>query len=145
MAESEENAGKKSEATPSESVAGSAFYRETVDSIAESQAVIGKAMAAAEPGAVFGAPVERGEYTVITCSEVGGGLGAGFGSGVDESGAGGGGGGGGGGSFGRPVALISIGPDGVEVQPIVDVTKVGIAAIAAVGALFMAWGRMKGN
>jgi uncharacterized spore protein YtfJ len=76
---------------------------------------------------------------------VGGGLGAGFGSGVDETGTGGGGGGGGGGSFGRPVALISIGPDGVEVQPIVDVTKVGIAAIAAVGALFMAWGRMKGN
>ena len=114
------------------------FFAARVDSTAETQALIAKAMLAAEPNAVFGAPVERGAYTIITCSEVSGGLGAGFGGGQEGSG-----GGGGGGSFGRPVAVITIGPAGVDVQPVFDMTKVGIAAIAAFGALLVAWGRMK--
>ena len=42
-----------------------------------------------------------------------------------------GGGGGGGGSSGRPVAAIVIGPDGVKIEPVVDVTKIGLAAIGA--------------
>jgi hypothetical protein len=33
--------------------------------------------------------------------------------------------------MGRPVAAIVIGPDGVKVRPIVDVTKVALAAVAA--------------
>lgn len=117
----------------------SGFFSAQVDSTAGTQALLAKAMHAAEPNAIFGAPVERGAYTVITCSEVGGGLGAGFGGGKEGSG-----GGGGGGSFGRPVAVITIGPAGVDVQPVFDKTKVGIAALAAFGALLMSWGRMKG-
>jgi uncharacterized spore protein YtfJ len=104
-----------------------------------------KVLAAASPNVVFSQPVEAGGYTVITASEVfaGGGFGYGGGSGptdaqtaaADAPQASGHGGGGGGGSSGRPVAVISIGPDGVKVDPVVDVTKLGIAAITAWGAL----------
>lgn len=50
----------------------------------------------------------------------------------------GGGGGGGGGASGRPVAVISIGEDGVQVEPVVDATKIGLAFFTALGSmLFM--------
>ena len=111
--------------------------------------LLDKILAAARPGAVFSEPVHSGDYTVITASEVtaGGGFGSGFGSGPTSAGsatgtgesgsasatqpseAGGGGFGGGGGSHGRPVAVIVIGPDGVRVRPVVDVTKIGLAAV----------------
>ncbi len=39
--------------------------------------------------------------------------------------------GGGGGSSGRPVAIIVVGPVGVAVKPIFDITKVALAGIAA--------------
>ena len=47
----------------------------------------------------------------------------------------GGGGGGGGGSMGRPVAAIVISRDGVEVKPVLDVTKVSLAALTAFGGM----------
>ena len=37
--------------------------------------------------------------------------------------------------MGRPVAVIAIGPDGVTVKPVVDVTKIGLAALTTVAAL----------
>jgi uncharacterized spore protein YtfJ len=106
------------------------------------------------PEAVYGQPVTAGDYTVITASELTASFGTGFGggSGVSpnesdgESGESvgfGGGGGGGGTTMARPVAAISIGPNGVEVNPIVDPTKFGIAIATAVGAMFMALGRMR--
>jgi uncharacterized spore protein YtfJ len=108
------------------------------------ETVFEKIYAAAQPGAVFSPPVVSGAYTVITASEVAAGGGFGFGSGSgptqgseetpasgEASRVGGGGGGGGGGSSGRPVAAIVIGPDGVKIQPIVDATKVALAAIGA--------------
>lgn len=103
-----------------------------------------------KPGIVYSEPVAVGEYTVITASEVtatfGTGYGGGGGVGPEEDGQPsgyGGGGGGGGATTARPVAAISIGPDGVNVQPIVDPTKFGIAIATAVGAMFMALGRMR--
>jgi uncharacterized spore protein YtfJ len=112
--------------------------------------ILEKMFAAARPGAVFGQPVEAGGYTLITASEVtsGGGFGVGTGRGpaprdsrrpspveaAPPSGGqpvGGGGFGGGGGSMGRPVAVIAIGPNGVTVRPVVDVTKVALAALTA--------------
>jgi uncharacterized spore protein YtfJ len=60
--------------------------------------------------------------------------------------AGGGGLGGGGGSHGRPVAVIVIGPNGVRVRPVVDVTKIGIAAVTtwlAMFLMFRRWRRMR--
>lgn len=110
--------------------------------------------AVAQASAVFSAPVTAGEYTVITASELmaGGGFGSGFGTtppqpaGAPSEAAGrrsagsGGGGGGGGGARARPVAAIVIGPKGVTVRPVVDATQLGLAALAAFGALF-AFGR----
>jgi uncharacterized spore protein YtfJ len=110
-------------------------------------------LAAAQPGAVFGKPVKSGDYTIITASEVGAGGGFGIGSGIGSepseasearpsSGAGGGVGGGAG-SMGRPVAAIVIGPDGVKVEAIVDVTKALLAFFTAWGAMGLMLARVK--
>ena len=113
---------------------------------------------------VYGEPIAYGETILIPAAEVltGLGFGLGYGSGTaqgeekpDGSGAGGGagggagsgagsgtgsgsggGGGGGGRTLSRPVAVIIASPDGVRVQPIVDPTKIALAALTAVG--FMA-------
>lgn len=109
-----------------------------------------------QPGAVFSEPLTSDGRTVITASEVIVGMGVGYGSGggssagkeVDEevpeegkvsmpAGEGFGGGGGGGGySAGRPVAAIVIEPEGVRVEPIVDVTKVALAFFTMLGSVF---------
>ena len=93
--------------------------------------------------AVYGAPVRQGETTVIPAAEVlsiaGFGLGSGSGSRGDadpgQTGSGSGGGGGGR-VLARPVAAIVISPGGVRVEPVVDVTKLAIAAFTTLG--FMA-------
>jgi hypothetical protein len=41
------------------------------------------------------------------------------------------------------VAAISIGPDGVKVEPIVDVTKIAIAMFTAFGAMWVALSKMR--
>jgi uncharacterized spore protein YtfJ len=116
----------------------------------QTAAMVEKIFAAAQPGAVYGQPVASETYTVITAAEVtsGGGFGMGIGLGPpsrpggtaaaaadaaqpEDRQTGGGGGGGGGGSMGRPVAVIAIGPDGVTVRPVVDVTKVALAGLTA--------------
>ena len=84
----------------------------------------------ASPGTIFSAPKELGETLIVTAVawERAGGFGFGSGTGAsgdDETGSGSGGGGGGA-SQGRPVAVIRIGPGGVEVKPVIDFTKVGI-------------------
>ena len=130
----------------------------------ESMKVVDKIFAAAQPGAVYGAPVVSGSYTVITASEVVAGGGFGFGRGVGRAPAitsnqtpgeqtpraqgqgsvgGGGGGGGGGGSSGRPVAIIVIGPDGVRIRPVVDATKLALAAITTWGAMAVMLRKMR--
>jgi uncharacterized spore protein YtfJ len=112
-----------------------------------------KVLAAAQPSAVFSAPVVSGAYTVITASEVFAGGGFGFAGGAapaEHSGqprssvtapgmATGNGGGGGGGSHSRPVAAVVIGPKGVKIRPIVDATRIALAVMAAWGGVaFMA-------
>ena len=93
--------------------------------------------------AVYGAPIRQGEAIVIPAAEVlsiaGFGLGSGSGSRGDadpgQTGSGSGGGGGGR-VFARPVAAIVISPGGVRVEPVVDVTKLALAALTTLG--FMA-------
>lgn len=88
---------------------------------------------------VFGSPVEFGETVVFPMAVVerAGGFGFGAGAGTDgEEGGGGGGGGGGGSAAGRPVALVEVGPRGVRVTPVLDFTRLGIAALGALLALF---------
>jgi uncharacterized spore protein YtfJ len=109
-------------------------------------ALLEQIFAAAQPGAVFGTPFTSGAFTVITAGEVnaGGGFGssrgtplnlvgkkAATGSPTGETG----GMGGGGGASGRPIAAIVIGPDGVTVKPVLDLTKIVLAGIAALGAI----------
>src|SRR5262245_11657238 len=116
----------------------------TVKSWEQGTELVARLFNVAQPNAVYSEPVTKGDYTLITASEVtvtmGFGYGGGGGTGPDmaeapagEGQASGGGGGGGGGGFalGRPVAAISIGPDGLRVEPVVDVTKLGIAFITA--------------
>jgi uncharacterized spore protein YtfJ len=116
-------------------------------------------LSAADSAAVFGQPVSSGDYTVIPAAEIaaGGGFGSGMGFGSprmrrsaapaasgEPAGEGssteatvegaGGGGGGGGGAMGRPVAVIVVGPDGVEVKPVLDLTKISLTALGAFGA-----------
>ena len=112
----------------------------------EGLALMGKVTDAASPKAVFGEPIQQGDTTVITASSVNVGLGYGLGGFVlDRSGSEhdkrhevNGGGGGGGGSYARPVAVISIGPDGVKVEPIVDITKICLGFFSMFAALFAA-------
>jgi uncharacterized spore protein YtfJ len=105
---------------------------------------------------VYGEPIQHGETIIITAAEVltGMGFGLGYGAGSAQgegmpessgeasdggSGSGSGAGGGGGGAgrtLSRPVAVIVAGPDGVRVEPVVDPTKIALAALTAFG--FMA-------
>jgi uncharacterized spore protein YtfJ len=114
----------------------------------------------AGPTAVFGAPVERGDTTVIPCCRVSVGLGFGGGGGAGPARTGeaqgdtqadtqaghaptatGEGIGGGGGSQGRPVAAIVLTPGRVQIRPIVDVTRVAFAGMATAVALALLIGR----
>lgn len=105
----------------------------------------------ADPSAAYAPPVTQGSRTVVLASEITATLGVGFGAGEDMPAAGadpsktshGSGGGGGGFSAARPVAAITIDNNGVTVQPVVDVTKLGIAALTALGAMALAWMRMR--
>ena len=126
---------------------------------AQSLELIDKLIATARPAAVFSQPVTAGDYTVITAAEVS--IGVGFGSGggggsqpaekqaaegeaqeQPENNGYGIGAGGGGASTARPVAVITIGPSGVEVEPIVDPTKIAIALFTTVGAMALMGSRM---
>ena len=133
-----------------------------------SQQILEKFVETARPSSVFASPLTAGEYTVITASEVYAGMGIGFGGGGGSAPAGseepagdqppaeqpatdenlppgsgvGYGGGGGGVALGRPVAAITIGPDGVRVEPIVDVTKIAIALFTTFGAMALMFSRM---
>jgi uncharacterized spore protein YtfJ len=117
----------------------------------------------AQPGAVFGEPVTSEEHTIITACEVKVGMGFGYGSGggsgtgpiegeekseegaeIPREGTGYGSGGGGGGvSGGRPVAVIEIGPHGVQVEPVVDVTKIALAFFTTLGSMFFMLNKMR--
>ena len=91
------------------------------------------------PGTVFSTPERIGDDLVITTAawERAGGFGFGGGQGTDAEGDSGGGGGGGGGgtSQGRPVAVIRVGSGGVDVQPVIDFTKIGITVIVSLIAV----------
>ncbi len=97
-----------------------------------------KITAAANPNVAFSQPVEANGYTVITASEAISSGGFGLGGGAQGQG----GGGGGGFSMARPVATIVIGPEGVKVRPVIDVTKLAIAAITAWGAMAITLSKM---
>ncbi len=138
----------------------------TTASWSATASVIEKLFSVTRPGAVFSEPVSAEGHTIITASEVMVGMGVGYGIGAGSasseeseeeqegekeleaaaersSGEGYGGGGGGGGfSTGRPVAAIIIEPEGVRIEPIVDVTKLGLASFTMLGSIFLMGFRM---
>jgi uncharacterized spore protein YtfJ len=102
--------------------------------------------AASGEGAV-GPPTTVGDHTVIPLVETfaSGGFGAGSGGAAEGEGdnAGGGGGGGGGVGRSRTVALADVGPDGVKIRPVIDVTGLALPAISALAALLLGRGRRR--
>jgi len=92
-------------------------------------------LAAASVEAVYGEPVEKEETLIIPTAEVVAGMGFGLGSGTggsaEEGGGTGVGGGGGGRAFARPVAVVIASPEGVRVEPVIDLTKIALAALTA--------------
>lgn len=134
------------------------MFTTSIKSQQDVQDLVGKLFSVLEPGAVFSEPVRAGDYTVITASEVTVGLGYGYGLGGSELEASDeaadpeeaaapefSGGGGGGHAMGRPLASIVIGPKGVEVEPIVDVTKIAIAFFTAFGSVLLMLIKMRGT
>ncbi len=136
----------------------------TVKGQEQSMALMEKLIATAQPGAVYSAPVVSGDYTIITASEVSVGIGFGYGLGggvgpkpgegeatseaepqetQDQPAGFGGGGGGGGASMARPVAVISVGPEGVQIQPIVDASKIALAFFTTIGGMLIMLSRMR--
>jgi uncharacterized spore protein YtfJ len=100
-----------------------------------------KFIATADVSKVYGERIKNGDLTLIPAGEVvcamGFGMGGGRGIGPEDEGSGEGvGGGGGGWAQSRPVAVIVASPSGIRVEPVVDVTKIGLAALTAAG--FMA-------
>lgn len=123
--------------------------------------ILAELIAVAAADRVYSEPVVAGDRTIITAAEIHTGMGFGYGfatgprarragrrtraaadSGAaspgkshDSEGGPRSGGGGGGQAVGRPVAVITLGPDGVSVQPVLDRTKIALTALTSAGAL----------
>jgi uncharacterized spore protein YtfJ len=122
------------------------FVSSTMDSL----------MATARAENAYGQPVEHEGRLIIPASEVlvAMGFGGGYGSGSEEAEvsqegeaepagqAEGGGGGGGGRTLARPVAVIVVEQGQVRVEPVIDVTKLGVTLLTALGAMALASSKM---
>jgi uncharacterized spore protein YtfJ len=119
------------------------------------QDTMNRFMDTAKVEAVYAAPLQVGEQVIIPTAEIMCAMGFGYGSGnwspPDEeeqkkpaaavsagksappAGGEGRGGGGGGYTFSRPVALVIATPEGVRVEPVIDRTKIWLAAFTAAG------------
>jgi len=103
-------------------------------------------LSTAHVNAVYSKPIRQGDTMIIPAAEVlsafGFGIGEGSGMQGDQKG-GGSGGGGGGRTFSRPVAVIVCTPQGVSVQPVIDRTKLWMAALTAVGFMLATLSKMR--
>ncbi len=105
----------------------------------------------ADVSKVYSEPILHGDVMILPAAEVlalaGFGMGSGGGVAVEREGrrsrGSGGGGGGGGQTLARTVAVIVASPDGVEVRPVIDFTKIALAALTAAGFVMAAWRGMK--
>ena len=130
------------------------FNAEMARNREEAMNLLDRLLSTARADAIFGEPISSGDQVAITASESK--LGAWFGFGMgggstppsekvegQEEGRGYGGGGGGGGmSMARPVAVINLRAGGVRIEPVVDITKVGIALFAALGSMLIMLAKM---
>jgi uncharacterized spore protein YtfJ len=121
------------EMVPSQSAeAGSVVFQDTMEEF----------LATADVSVVYGEPIQHDDTIIIPTAEVLAGLGFGFGSGSGNSPEGsdqkpaegsGFGGGGGGRVLSRPVAVVVASPEGVRVEPVIDITKIALAGLTALG------------
>ena len=131
-----------------------ALRRNVDDSIAAALNRVDSLFDAARPDSAFAAPLTIDGRTIIGATEalLFAGAGAGGGAGqpqadekpavqIDGSGFGVGGGGGGA-AYSRPVAVVIIDPNGVRVEPVVDATKIGLAALTVLGSTLFMLGRL---
>ena len=123
-----------------ENTQSNAEEREIEESYPVIQQTMDKFLAAANVEAVYGEPLVQEDVAIIPTAEVlsVAGFGVGSGYGTDQvtgetQVSGGSGGGGGGKVLSRPVAIIVSSADGVYIEPIVDVTKIALAALTAAG------------
>ena len=122
---------------------------ETAASAGMAAHVMERLIATADVSKVYAPAIEHGERLMIPAGELVAvaGFGMGSGSGIAGAGSGsprrggGGGGGGGGKTFARSVAVVVSSPEGVEIRPVIDVTKIALAALTAVGFVWAAWKR----
>ena len=112
--------------------AGSIVFQDTMEEF----------LATADVSVVYGEPIQHEDTLIIPTAEVLAGLGFGFGSGSgnspeegDQKPAEGSGFGGGGGGriLSRPVAVVVASPEGVRVEPVIDITKIALAGLTALG------------
>ncbi len=134
------------EKSAAEQSAGETAQEENASAYDVMEHTIEKYMATASVDAVYSKPVRQGDVVVITAAEVVCGFGFGVGEGMGQDGeqkGGGAGGGGGGQTFARPVAVVVCTPNGVSVQPVVDRTKLWLAAATALGFMFATLAKMQ--
>lgn len=132
--------------------------------------VLAELISVATADKVYSEPVVVGDRTVITTAEIHTGMGFGYGLATGVSAPSGrmtvsdakdhvglfgkrrreqseagprGGGGGGGHALGRPVAVVTIDPDGVTVQPVLDRTKIVLTTLTSLGAIGLTLIRMR--
>jgi uncharacterized spore protein YtfJ len=129
-----------------EETAAEPVAKENLSSNEVLQKTVDQYLSTASVNAVFSKPVRQGDTVVITAAEVACGFGFGVGEGMGQDGqskGGGSGGGGGGQIFSRPVAVVVCTPQGVSIQPIMDRTKLWMAAVTAVGFMLVTLGKMR--
>ena len=99
-------------------------------------------LATSDVRVVYGEPIQHDDTVVIPTAEVlcvlAFGLGSGSGTNADQNPdkpaqGSGSGGGGWGRVLSRPVAVVVASPEGVRVEPVVDITKIALAGLTALG------------
>jgi len=99
-------------------------------------------LAAADVNIVYGEPIKHEDTVIIPTAEIlcgiGFGVGSAFGTNTDQntdkpSGGSGFGGGGGGRILSRPVAVVVASPEGVRVERVIDINKIALAGLTALG------------
>jgi uncharacterized spore protein YtfJ len=122
------------------------LHAEALSSLQIVQTTLQEFLGSADVSKVYGEHIQNGDTIIIPASEsayaMGFGVGAGAGTDDNEAGGSGAGGGGGGWSMARPVAVVVAYPTGVRVEPVIDLTKIGLAALTAAGFMMATLMRM---
>lgn len=139
---------------PQPAQSGASFY-DAISNAEWTADAVDRFLDAGSVDAVYGEPLVHEGQMIIPTAEVISVLGVGYGGGggtgepetpnAQPSIGAGGGGGGGGKIFSRPVAVVIADPAGVRIEPVVDVTKLGLAALTAMGFMIGMFFKMRSS